>query len=596
MSKPEAEPIPFRPRARSAPAGRATVVATVTAVALACALAAILGPSPGGADPAIGSGGGASGDRPNVITIVTDDQDDLTFDRKLMPNLFGLLDHGGTRLENFTIVSPLCCPSRAAQLTGQYGHNNGVLANDPGFPALRDPANVLPAWMHNAGYTTAHVGRFLNGYRRATSRPAESSPGWDHWIGLMNLHYRDYDLSVEGRRTYVHGKEPRSYVTRNLHRRANRLIREMAAGPAPFYLQLDELAPHSDHIARGSCTRSALPGPQLLRPVRGIDLPANPAGESDVSDKSSYISRLPKLNRRSRTAVQQRLRCRAASIREVDRGVGRMIGLLRKLGELDNTVIVFYSDNGYFSGQHRLLKSKGLPYEESIQVPALIRVPPALLGTTAPRHSNLPLANIDLAPTTLDLAGARPCTAAGGCRVLDGRSILPALSEPTAWPRDRALGIEIDQRRSLAGGNACLQLLGGAPRRAGLCPLHTGRRARRTPMRAGRRVRALPARRRPPRALQSLSAPLAPRPVRAALAPCGERSDQSLRRQSRGVRCARSRQCLRVAAPPPPAPALRRSAELARMDRAAAQSLLGERDPLLVLGEVVDPELLEQDP
>lgn len=399
---------------------------------------------------------GAADERPNVITIVTDDQDELIFSRALMPNTFGLLEQGGTRLDNFTVVSPLCCPSRAAQLTGQYGHNNGVLANDPGYPALRDPDNTLPAWMQDAGYRTAHVGRFLNGYRRSARRPAEPAAGWDRWVSLLNLHYRDYDLSLDGRRRGFHGEAAGEYVTRNLHRRSSRLVRELAAEDEPFYLQLDELAPHSDHLARGSCKRSALPGPQLLRPVRDVRLPANPAVERDVSDKPSYIAALPQLTDTARDAVQQRLRCRAAAVREVDRGIGRLISTLKRLGEFDETVIVFYSDNGYFSGQHRLLKSKGLPYEESIQVPALIRVPPEVLGTTARRHSGLPMANIDLAPTTLDLAGAEPCTAEGECRVLDGRSLLPALRDPSSWPRDRALGIEIDQEGKLAGGTlAC---------------------------------------------------------------------------------------------------------------------------------------------
>ena len=429
-------------------------------VLLACAAstAAIAILAGAGASPPTPQAAAAPADAgaPNVIAIVTDDQDELVFSRGLMPNTFGLLEKGGTRLDNFTIVSPLCCPSRATHLTGQYGHNNGVMANTPGYPALDDRNNTLPSWLQNAGYRTAHVGRFLNGYRRAADRPAEPAAGWDRWVTLLDLHYRDYDLSLDGRRRSFRGSGSAAYVTRNLHRRTNRIVRELAAGPHPFYLQLDELAPHSDHLARGSCTRSALPGPQLLRPVRNIHLPANPAIERDVSDKPSYIAELPRLTDRARDAVQQRLRCRAAAIREVDLGVGRLIDTLRRLNEFNDTVILFYSDNGYFSGQHRLLKSKGLPYEESVQVPALIRVPPSVLGERAARHSNLPLANIDIAPTFLDLAGAQPCNEGGECRVLDGRSLMPALRDPGSWPDDRAIGIEIDQRGRLAGGTlAC---------------------------------------------------------------------------------------------------------------------------------------------
>lgn len=394
-------------------------------------------------------------ERPNVIVIVTDDQDDALFSRQLMPSAFKLFRDGGTRLTNFTITTPLCCPSRATQLTGQYGHNNGVLANDPGYPALRDPTNVLPAWLRADGYRTAQVGRYLNGYKRGGS-PLTPAPGWDRWVGLLDLNYRDYDLSLDGRKRTFTGMGGRSYVTRNLHRRANGIVRDLAGDDEPFYLQIDDLAPHSDHLARGPCTRSALPGPQKLRPVRDLRLPRNPAEERSVADKPSFIRRLPPIDRRSFEGVLHRMRCRAASIREVDRGIGTLVRTLRRTGELESTAIVFYSDNGYFNGEHRVTKSKGLAYEESIQVPFAIRVPDGVLPARRSRKLDLAAANIDVVPTILALTGSDPCTADGDCRRLDGRSLLPGLADPGSWPADRALLLEIDQRRSLAGGTlAC---------------------------------------------------------------------------------------------------------------------------------------------
>jgi arylsulfatase A-like enzyme len=409
----------------------------------------------GGPAAASRSGGEAAGQRPNQIVIVTDDQDDALFKRSLMPHTFRLFDEG-TRLTNFTIATPLCCPSRATQLTGQYGHNNGVLANDPGYGALRDPANVLPAWLRSAGYDTGQVGRYLNEYAEANG--AAPAPGWDRWVGLLNFHYRGYDLSLDGRRREFDGTGPRAYVTRNLGRRAAAMVGDLAAGDAPFYLQVDHLAPHSDEAARGVCTRSALPGPQLLRPVRALHLPRNPAGESDVSDKPSYIRNLPPIDHDAYEAVLHRLRCRAAAIREADRSIGKLVRALDRTGELENTAIVFYSDNGYFNGQHRVVKSKGLPYEPSIQVPFAIRLPAGY--DAVPGRLGIPAANVDIVPTLLDLAGAEPCVAmAGGerrCRVPDGRSLLPGLADPSSWPADRPILIEIDQRLSLAGGTlAC---------------------------------------------------------------------------------------------------------------------------------------------
>ena len=143
---------------------------------------------------------------------------------------------------------------------------------------LRKNRNVLPAWLDRAGYETAHVGRFLNGFKRAAPDGA-AAPGWDRWISLLNLHYRDYALSVDGDLRTVHGTNPRSYATRDLHRRANRLVRDLSASPEPFYLQFDELAPHSDHLARGVCDHSALPGPRgfaAIRGATGVHVPRRP--------------------------------------------------------------------------------------------------------------------------------------------------------------------------------------------------------------------------------------------------------------------------------------------------------------------------------
>jgi arylsulfatase A-like enzyme len=395
---------------------------------------------------------------PNIVVVVTDDQDSSSFNRAIMPHTFKLLE-GGTKLSDFTIATPLCCPSRAAQLTGQYGHNNGVLSNGPGYQALRDPANVLPAWLQRAGYRTAHVGRFLNGYKRGVAGPAAPAPGWDRWVGLIHLHYRDYELSVDGDTHRVEGEGPRQYVTRDLHRRTNALLRSFSASDRPFFLQLDELAPHSDHLARGVCTRSALPGPDLFQGIRGlpgIHLPRDPTRERSVADKPSYIRSLPAIDAAARDQIQRRMRCRAAAIHEADRGVGRMVSILRRHGKLDRTVFVFYSDNGFFDGQHRIVKSKGLPYEESIQVPALIRVPSRYLGSSAPQRLSLPTSNIDIAPTLLDLAGAKPCIAPDQCRRLDGLSMVDALSGEDGWSPDRPILIEVDQRGKVAGGTlAC---------------------------------------------------------------------------------------------------------------------------------------------
>jgi arylsulfatase A-like enzyme len=124
--------------------------------------------------------------------------------------------------------------------------------------------------------------------------------------------------------------------------------------------------------------------------------------------------------------------------------VKELVGELDEAGELENTVIVFTSDNGYFYGEHRIPGSKTLPYEETIHVPLLIRLPDSLEGAERVRTVNQQVANIDLAPTILDLAGADPC-GPDGCRVMDGRSLVPLMQGGGNFPSDRAVVIELTQ-------------------------------------------------------------------------------------------------------------------------------------------------------
>ena len=150
------------------------------------------------------------------------------------------------------------------------------------------------------------------------------------------------------------------------------------------------------------------------------------------------------------------MRCRAASIAEADRGIGRLVRILKSHGEFADTAFVFYSDNGFFDGQHRIVKSKGLPYEESIQVPAMIRVPDAYVDGSAPRRLDLPTSNIDVAPTVLDLAGAEPCIEPGRLPT-DGRKIDARRPQRRSLlVPDRPILIEVDQKGKVAGGTlAC---------------------------------------------------------------------------------------------------------------------------------------------
>ena len=149
-----------------------------------------------------------------------------------------------------------------------------------------------------------------------------------------------------------------------------------------------------------------------------------------------------RLDREAIAKERDRYRCRAESLAAVDRGVEAIYAAFDRAGELDNTIFVFTSDNGILQGQHGLT-GKNIPYEEGVRMPLAIKVPPSLLDGNAPSSVASLTANIDLAPTLLDLAGARPCIAKDHCRRLDGRSLVPLLeSSEQQWPSDRAVVIE----------------------------------------------------------------------------------------------------------------------------------------------------------
>lgn len=380
---------------------------------------------------------------PNVLVIVSDDQPTATFKRRYMPRTFKHLADPGTEFTNFVVTTPLCCPSRATLATGQYGHNNGVLSNSYG--RLDRRRLVLPRWLQRAGYRTVHIGRFLNQYE-ADGRRDDVAPGWDVWrTALGPRRYYDYELTTNGG-TRSFGTRPRDHLTRTLSRIAARMVRRKTPRKRPLYLQLDTLAPH---FGPGSpderCRRAAVPGPRDEDAYGGAKLPRGPAfDEASIGDKPPFLQGLEPFEPATVTEIERHWRCALGSIRTLDRGIGKLFRSLRKAKALRETVVIFTSDNGYLFGQHRIALDKLYPYEESVRVPLAIRLPKRRYGGQ-PSQTGSPAANIDLAPTILELAGAEPCKISG-CRVMDGRSLLGEATGDAGLPADRAILLEIDVR------------------------------------------------------------------------------------------------------------------------------------------------------
>ena len=367
--------------------------------------------------------------RPNVVVFLADDLDRPSFRAAwragFLPHLARLFERGTSFEESF-VTEPLCCPSRATYLTGLYAHNHGVIRNEGRFGGfgtfLRTHGdNNLATWMQAAGYHTAYVGKYLNGYINWGLVP----PGWDEWRALVDPttycmygYLMSHDGALAG-----YGREPEHYQTDVLGGLADGLLRARLARaePRPLFLSIGTSAPHLEF----GCYDGIRPAPRWER-SRWLPMPRPPSfDEDDMSDKPRWMRALPRVDEgRAARLYRERI----VALRAVDDLVGRVARALEDAGELERTAFVFTSDNGFLLGRHRY-EGKALLYEESIRVPLLLRVPgrdgPAVVGDIA--------LNNDLAPTIAALAGAVPGVA------MDGRSLLPLLEGTAATWRRRFL-------------------------------------------------------------------------------------------------------------------------------------------------------------
>lgn len=388
--------------------------------------------------------------KPNIVVIETDDQPVGEFRGGVMPFTERRIADRGTRFPRYMVTSPFCCPSRGSLITGQYAHNHEAWNS---YETLTEPANNLATWLGNAGYRTALVGKYLNHYDKAVDPVTRPEAGWDQWRMLLQpLTYYGYDVSDNGRRVHL-GFNDRAYQTTYLNRQAANIVGRWAPEPKPFFLWM---TPHAPHGEKGRsprrCAGKAVPAPGDEALFGNRELPRPPSfNERRMGDKPQFMRSVPRLGKDDLEELKDARRCRLASLREVDRGVRLIFRTLKEKGELGDTIIVFTSDNGLFEGEHRLKGGKRLPYREAVEVPFAARIPQKVMGTSVPGRIRQPVANIDLAPTFLELAGADPCRAVGDCRILDGRSLVPLLQgDESAWPADRGIGMEMRNCRYVA--------------------------------------------------------------------------------------------------------------------------------------------------
>ena len=378
--------------------------------------------------------------RPNIVFVLSDDED-LGI-HAYMPKVKALIEDEGAVFENFFASYPLCCPSRASILRGQYPHNTLVLGNLPpqgGFLTFRQlglEESTIATWLQIAGYRTAFYGKYLNGYAETDAPP----PGWDEWHAANNDGYFNvnYKLNENGK-TVLYGGAPEDYLTDVIAAKAADHIRRFSGEGRPFFLYVATFAPHSPYN----------PAPRHKDMFKNAELPRPPSfNEDDVSDKPSFISELPRLNDDEIAEITTHYRLRLECLQAVDELVETLVDTLEETGELERTYIVYASDNGFHLGLHRMKEGKDTAYEEDIRVPLAIRGP----GVPAGRKVSGMALNIDLAPTFAAWAGIRTP------QFVDGRSLWPLLEDPgVSWRHSfliQRLGLESDERMEPANALA----------------------------------------------------------------------------------------------------------------------------------------------
>jgi N-acetylglucosamine-6-sulfatase len=357
--------------------------------------------------------------RPNVVVIMTDDQ--AVSQMSALATVRNQIMSQGVTFDRAIDPIPLCCPARASFLTGQYPHNHGVLANNGtkgGYAAL-DQTNTIARWMHDAGYRTAHIGKYMNGYNRFRARPT----GWDEWWATSKNPFLMWDYTLNHNGQEVHyGYASADYKTDVLTGLALAFIQSMQGSPQPLYLNLWYTAPHAEQgtDSRGvTYNQAPRPAPRHVGAFASAALPNDPSiGEADVSDKPAWVRALSPIGTSRRATLTQRYRTELASLLSVDEGVAKVITALTNAGRLANTILIFMSDNGYTHGEHRVAAQKVVVYEPSLLVPLCVRGPGFAPGTRV----GTPVSAIDLAPTLVQAAG----TTAG--RTIDGRPLSDAMS------------------------------------------------------------------------------------------------------------------------------------------------------------------------
>jgi arylsulfatase A-like enzyme len=357
--------------------------------------------------------------RPNIIFVLTDDlSTDLV---RYMPHVQALAQAGAS-FANYFVVDSLCCPSRASIFTGEYPHNTKVLTNGPrdggyhAFDVAGDPAHSYGLVLHNAGYRTGFLGKYLNGYVPEDDVPAK---GWDVWDvagsdGYGEFHYKLNQNGV----VHQYGSSAGDYLTDVLSGKAVKFVDSSERTGKPFALEVATFAPH----------QPATPAPRDLGSYPALHAPRGPAFDRAPTSPPAWLARYPHFTPKEIGQIDDLYRRRVEAVQAVDRMVGTLEQLLYERHLLKNTYFVFSSDNGFHMGQYQLMPGKQTAFDTDIRVPLIVAGPGIQPGRVIPDLAS----SVDLAPTFDELGAATPSYAPDGESLV---GLLHGQPAPPDWQR-----------------------------------------------------------------------------------------------------------------------------------------------------------------
>jgi N-acetylglucosamine-6-sulfatase len=372
--------------------------------------------NPGTAPTATPTGPG----RPNIVFVLTDD---LSMDLlPYMPQVRALQAQGMT-FRNYFVSDSLCCPSRSSIFTGNFPHDTGVFTNTGAAGGIRafyshdDEESTFNVALQRAGYRTALMGKYLNGYMQGPDRsPVPSTyvpPGWNQW-DVAGWGYREFDYRLNEDGLIRHfGDRPRDYLTDVIARRGVRFIDRAAQDGRPFFLELATFSPHTPYV----------PAPRDRRDFPGLTAPRPPSFDVLPTHAPRWLASHLPLTARQLEHINRVFRRRAEAVQSVDRLLAAVRAALAAHGLERNTYVVFSSDNGLHTGEYRLTPGKLTAFDTDIHVPLVIAGP----GVPAGQSTDAMTENVDLAKTFAAIGGTTLPS--------DGHSLFPLLrgENPAGW-------------------------------------------------------------------------------------------------------------------------------------------------------------------